>query len=60
MNIISWLGLLLAIIAVAASFLYEPYSVQSYSIAVLFVVAFILFLVGVIIKMEAKANEESS
>jgi len=60
MNLISWLGLLLAITAIAASFLYEPYSAQAYSIGVLFVIAVILFLVGVVIKMEAKTNEESS
>jgi len=61
MNIISWLGLLLAIIAISASLLYEPYSIQAYSIEVLFVIAVILFLaLGVVIKMEAKTNEESS
>jgi len=60
MNIISWLGLFLAIIAISASLLYEPYSIQAYSIGVLFVIAVILFLAGVVIKMEAKTNEESS
>ena len=60
MNAIQILSLIMAIFFLAGSFLYEPYSPQSYAIGIGFVIAIIVFLIGVIYNMEADKNEESA